>query len=150
MMSLTVDFQSVNCELFNVWLGDCCWTPTNSSFFYIMAGGNYFLIRWLWCPLCTRPARLVGFFFYSARSLKQQSADKHVATLGHIILILSHPAFALSSLYCVLSGETTYANCIVFGLTRSGIEPTIYRTRGEHANHNTTDVVNYQRRETTM
>jgi hypothetical protein len=34
--------------------------------------------------------------FYSASSLKQQSADKHVAPLGHIILIPSQPVFALS------------------------------------------------------
>jgi hypothetical protein len=34
--------------------------------------------------------------FYSARSLKQQSADRHVAQLGHIILIPSRPVFALS------------------------------------------------------
>jgi hypothetical protein len=34
--------------------------------------------------------------FYSASSLKQQSADRHVAPLGHIILILSQPVFALS------------------------------------------------------
>ena len=27
--------------------------------------------------------------FYSASSLKQQSADRHIAPLGHIILILS-------------------------------------------------------------
>jgi hypothetical protein len=26
-------------------------------------------------------------------------------------------------------------NCIVFGLTRPGLEPTIYSTRGEHTNH---------------
>jgi hypothetical protein len=30
---------------------------------------------------------------------------------------------------------------IVFGLTRSGLEPTIYRTRGEHSKHYTTDAV---------
>jgi hypothetical protein len=35
--------------------------------------------------------------------------------------------------------EKTNTNFIVFGLTRSGLEPTIYRTRGEHANHYTTD-----------
>ena len=33
--------------------------------------------------------------FYSASSLKQQSADKHVAPLGHIILIPSQPVFAV-------------------------------------------------------
>jgi len=34
--------------------------------------------------------------FYSASSLKQQSADRHVAPLGHIVLITSQPVFALS------------------------------------------------------
>jgi hypothetical protein len=34
--------------------------------------------------------------FYNASSLKQQSTDRHIASLGHIILILSQPVFALS------------------------------------------------------
>ena len=34
--------------------------------------------------------------FYSASSLKQQSAGRHVAPLWHIILIPSQPVFALS------------------------------------------------------
>ena len=34
--------------------------------------------------------------FYSASTLKQQSAGRHVAPLGHIILILSQPVLALS------------------------------------------------------
>jgi hypothetical protein len=35
----------------------------------------------------------------------------------------------------MLSGEATNTNFIVFGLTQSGLEPTIYRTWGKHANH---------------
>jgi hypothetical protein len=34
--------------------------------------------------------------FYSASSLKPQSAGRHVAPLGHIILIPSQPVFSLS------------------------------------------------------
>ena len=34
--------------------------------------------------------------FYSANSLKQKSAGRHVAPLRHIILIQSRPAFVLS------------------------------------------------------
>jgi hypothetical protein len=60
--------------------------------------------------------------FYSGSSLKQQSAGRHVALLGHIILIPSQPVFALSPKCCVLSGEATNTNFIVFGLTRSVIE----------------------------
>jgi hypothetical protein len=41
----------------------------------------------------------------------------------------------------MLRGEATNTNFIVFGLTWPGLEPTIYNTRGEHANHYTTDAV---------
>jgi hypothetical protein len=42
----------------------------------------------------------------------------------------------------MLNGEATNTNFIVFGLTYiSELELTIYRTRGEHANHYTTDAV---------
>jgi len=37
-----------------------------------------------------------GLDFYSASSLKQQSAGRHVAQLGHIILIPRQPVSALS------------------------------------------------------
>jgi hypothetical protein len=60
--------------------------------------------------------------------LKQQSADRHIAPLGHIILIQSQPVFDLSPYCCVFSGEATSTIFIVVGLTRQGLEPTIYRT----------------------
>jgi hypothetical protein len=41
----------------------------------------------------------------------------------------------------MLSGEATNTNFKVFGLTQLGLEPTIYRTQGEHTNHYATDVV---------
>ena len=63
-----------------------------------------------------------------------KSMDRHIAPLGHI-LIQSKPVFALSPSYCVLNREATNTNFIVFGLTRYGIKPTIYRTLCEHANH---------------
>ena len=40
-------------------------------------------------------------------------------------------------------GEATNTNLIIFGLTRAGLEPTIYRTRGEHANLYATDAVKH-------
>ena len=66
------------------------------------------------------------FDLHSTSSLKQQSTSRYVAPLGHIILLPS---------------QATNTNCIVFGLTRAGLEPTIYRTRGQHANHYTSDAV---------
>ena len=41
----------------------------------------------------------------------------------------------------MLSREATNTNFIVFGFTRSGLEPTIYHARGEHTNRYTTDAV---------
>jgi len=41
----------------------------------------------------------------------------------------------------VLSEETTNTNFLVLGLTRPGLEPTVYYTRGEHPNYYTTDAV---------
>ena len=51
-------------------------------------------MRWGWGQLCSRPTLWVGV--YSTSSLKQQSAGRHVAPLGHIILTASQPVFALS------------------------------------------------------
>jgi hypothetical protein len=39
----------------------------------------------------------------------------------------------------MFSGEAANTDCIVFGLTRPGLEPMIYHTRGEHANQYATD-----------
>ena len=41
----------------------------------------------------------------------------------------------------MISGEAINTNFIVFGLTRPDVELTIYRTRGEHANHYANDAV---------
>ena len=41
----------------------------------------------------------------------------------------------------LLNAACLAENFIVFGMTRPGLEPTIYRTRGEHANHYATDAV---------
>jgi hypothetical protein len=56
-------------------------------------------------------------------------------------MIQSQPVFALSPECCMHSGEATL-QIQIFSLWL-GLEPTIYRTRGEHANHYTctTDAV---------
>jgi hypothetical protein len=55
---------------------------------------------WWWCPLCTRPTKLVGL--YSASSPKQQSASRHVAPFGHVIWFRANQSFPLLIMqYCV-------------------------------------------------
>ena len=53
-----------------------------------------------------------------------------------------------AALYCVLSNAVCLAekqntNFLAFGLTRFGLEPTIYGSQDEHANHVITDAVSF-------
>jgi len=74
-------------------VSDCCLMPIQQFFSYIMVRTSKFSMRRWWGRLCTRPTCFVCY--YSASSLKQQSAGKHVASFGHIILKPSQPVFSL-------------------------------------------------------
>ena len=63
---------------------DCCLT-TSEQFFNTMMRISY--IRWDDDDLFVLDQQVL-LDFYGASSLKQQPADRHVAPLGHIILIL--------------------------------------------------------------
>ena len=78
---------------------------------------------------------------YSVSWLKQQSVVRYAAPLEYIILIQSQSVFAVNPKSCVLFEEAANTNFIVFGLIRLRLECTIYGSRGEHANHYTTDAV---------
>jgi hypothetical protein len=68
--------------------------PIQQFFNYIMARTSYF--QWDVDEVRFVLDQYAELDFYSASSLKQQSAGRHVAPLGHIILIPSQPVFALS------------------------------------------------------
>ena len=83
-------------------------------------------------------------FMFDRYSAQLIEITLHVCTCRHtrtLYLISSQPVFALSPQYCVFSGQATNINFIVFGQTLPGVEPTIYRNRGEQANQYTTDGV---------
>jgi hypothetical protein len=69
-------------------------TPFQQFISYIMARTSYF--QWDDDEVRFVLDQYAELDFYSASSFKQQSAGRHVAPLGHIILILSQPIFALS------------------------------------------------------
>lgn len=52
---------------------------------------------------------------YSARSLKQQSAGRHIASFGHIMIILSQPVFALSFPLMMCMEKYKFTNCVIVG-----------------------------------
>jgi hypothetical protein len=75
-------------------------------------------IKWWWSLLWTWPNTL-SWIFYSASSLKQQSAGRHVTRLRHIILILSQSFCSYSLILCVQSRSSKYQFHIIwFDLTR--------------------------------
>ena len=94
---------------------------------------------WWWGPLCTWPTCLVVFFIVLAhwKNSSQIYLMPHLDTLSWFWANQS----LLFLLKTVLTREATNTNFIVFGLTRSGLKPTIYHTRGEHTNHYSTDAV---------
>ena len=55
-------------------------------------------------------------------------------------MILSHQSALTLKAVCLVEKQQlpTLLTCV---LTKSRVEPTIYRTRGNHANHYTTDAV---------
>jgi len=91
--------------------------------------------------ICTRPSRLVGFFMVLVHWNNSPQGDMSLHSDALYCMNPTQKAFVLSSLCCVLNGETINTNCIVFGLTRPELEPTIYRTRVEHANDYATNAV---------
>jgi hypothetical protein len=82
--------------------------------------------------------------------LLSYNVSTHNSTSNHEEQILAGSEILTRRVHCttqsfsfslILRGEATNANFIVFGWTRQGLERKIQRTRGEHANHYTTDVV---------
>ena len=62
----------------------------NTAIFQLYHGENKLIFN----AMMMRSAQHAELNFYSASSLKQQSAGRHVAPLGHIIPIPSQPVFA--------------------------------------------------------
>jgi hypothetical protein len=70
------------------------WRQMSNCFSYIMARTCYF--QWHDDDVRFVLDQHAEFDFHFASSLKQQSVGRHVAPLGHIILIPSQPVFGLS------------------------------------------------------
>jgi hypothetical protein len=69
----------------------------NSAIFQLYHGENKIIFNGMLMRFASNVLdQHAEFDFYSASSLKQQSAGRHFAPLGHIILIPSQPVFALS------------------------------------------------------
>ena len=76
-------------------LSDCYLTPI-LQFFQLYHGENKLILKLDDDEVRFVPDQHADMDFYCASSLKQQSADRYVAPLRHIILIPSQPVFALS------------------------------------------------------
>ena len=95
--------------------------------------------------MMTRPAlyqtNTLSWICYSASSLKQQSADRHVASLGQISRFQANQSLVFFLNAACLAEKQQNTNSIVFDFTRPWLELNIYHTRREHANHYTTNAV---------
>jgi len=76
------------------WVSEWLLFNANSAIFQLYHGKNKLIINEMMVRFVLDQHAELDF--YSASSLKQQSAGRRVAPLGHIILIPSWPVFALS------------------------------------------------------
>jgi hypothetical protein len=76
-------------------VSDCYLTPI-LQFYQLYHGENKLILKLDDDEVRFVPDQHADMDFYCASSLKQQSADRYVAPLRHIILIPSQPVFALS------------------------------------------------------
>ena len=78
-------------------ISDCCFPPIQQVF-QLYHGENKLIFSWDDDEVNFVLDQHAELDFYSANKLKQQSADRHVRPLGHIILIPSQPVFVFFSL----------------------------------------------------
>jgi hypothetical protein len=69
------------------------------------------------------------------------SSKKKIETYRHLMKDLIYKIQGNTNILVNIGCRTSGKRVSVFGFTRPGLKPTIYRTRGEHSNHYTTDVV---------
>jgi hypothetical protein len=86
---------------------------------------------------------ITRFVIFKLFSLKQQPADKHVAPLGHIILIPSQPSLLFLLNECLAEKHKYQFDILWFDLI--GARTTINRIPGEHTKHYTIDAVGSKR-----
>ena len=103
-----------------------------------MARTSY--IRWYDIRLALNQQDKYNFYF--ARSHMNNSSRVGVLLHSDIISwFRANKSLILLFKATYLAEKATNKNFIVFGFTRPGLEPTIYRTQSEHANHYTTDAI---------
>ena len=114
-------------------VSDCCLTPIQ-----LYHGENKLLLQWDDDEVCFVLDQHAELEFYSASSLKQQLRVDMSLHSDTLFWFRANQSLLFLRMF---REEATNTNFIVFGLTRPGLEPNIYHTRGENANHYTTDVV---------
>jgi hypothetical protein len=93
-------------EFMSEWVSDC-WFKCQLNFFTAISWREQVNFEWDDDEVHFVLDQYAKLDFYSASLLKQQSADRHVAPLGHIILIKSQPVFALFLNSACLAEKTT-------------------------------------------
>jgi hypothetical protein len=105
-----------------------------------MARTSQFSMRWWWGPLCSRPTHWVWIFIVLAHWYNSPRVDMSLHSDTLFWFRASQSFLFLHNAACLAEKQHIHI-CIVFGLTRRGLEPTIYRTRDELANHYATNAV---------
>jgi hypothetical protein len=72
--------------------------------------------------LLAKMTNLLYVYFRIITTKEKNTTERHFNVKSTTKKNKTHPSQSISPLCCVLSGEVTYTNLIVFGLTRSALE----------------------------
>ena len=121
------------------WVSGCCLTPSEQYFMCITGKTSYASMRW-WCPTLYQTNTLSWIFIVLAHRNNSPRIDMslHSDTLSW--LRANQSLFFLFNATCLV--EKQYIPILYSLVWRDrGSNLTIYRNRGNHANHCTPDAV---------
>ena len=120
------------------WLSDCCLMPIQQFFSYSMSRTNYLFNEMMMRSALFLTNTLSWIFIVLAHWNNSTRVDMslHSDTVSWFRANRSLLFFLNAA--CLAERSNKY-QFLVFGLTWLGLEPTIYHTWGEHANHYATD-----------
>ena len=109
--------------------------PNEQFFSYIMVRTSYILMRW-WFLLCTRP-NTVSWIFIVLHNVANWNNSSQIDMSLHseILFWFTANQSLLFLLNAASLAEKQQISILVFGLTWTGLEPTICHSPGERANN---------------
>ena len=133
---LVEEYRFTCVSIVSEWVSDCCLTLNEQSFSYIMVKTCY--IKWMPTLYLTNTLSSILIVLAHWNNSLWVDMSLHTDTLS--CFRTNQYLLSLLNVEC-LAEKQQLPILIVFDLSRLGLQSKTYHTRGQHANHYTTDAV---------